>query len=168
MLTYINDKQMHLKDRMSSLVLELFWVIGKFPGRPYVAVIDMGGFWLGHLAMIKENDLVLRKIEKWWFFTSEQVRGFCVQNPFQWPVTTSSLDCHCYKSGSPPVLNIEWENRWKSHKKCKKWTALRNRVWLTHQGRMSPRPFLTSQEPNGMVYFGRRKTLLYIQKCKLT
>jgi hypothetical protein len=39
--------------------------VGKFPGRPYVAVIDMGGFWLGHLAMIKENDLVLRKIEKW-------------------------------------------------------------------------------------------------------
>ena len=37
--------------------------MGKFPGRPYVAVIDMGGFWLGHLAMMKENDLVLRKIE---------------------------------------------------------------------------------------------------------
>ena len=55
----------------------------KLPGRPYVAVIDMGGFWLGHLAMIKENDLVLRKIEQWGFFTSEQLRGFCVQAPFQ-------------------------------------------------------------------------------------
>jgi hypothetical protein len=55
----------HLKDRMSSLVLELFCVIGKFPGRPYAAVIDVGGFWLGHLAMIRENDLVLRKNEKW-------------------------------------------------------------------------------------------------------
>jgi len=27
---------------MSSLVLELFWVRGKFPGRPYVAVVHMG------------------------------------------------------------------------------------------------------------------------------
>jgi hypothetical protein len=32
----------HLKDRMSPLVLELFRVMGKFPGRPYVAVIHMG------------------------------------------------------------------------------------------------------------------------------
>ena len=33
-------------------------LMGKFPGRPYFAVIDMGGFWLGHLAMIRENELV--------------------------------------------------------------------------------------------------------------
>jgi hypothetical protein len=39
--------------------------MGKFPGRLYAAVIDVGGFWLGHLAMIRENDLVLRKNEKW-------------------------------------------------------------------------------------------------------
>ena len=32
-----------------------------------------------------------------------QVRGFCVQNPYQWLATVSFLDCHCYKSGSPPV-----------------------------------------------------------------
>ena len=57
MLTYIYDKQTHLEDRMSSLVLELFWVIGKFPGRPYVAVIDVGG------CHDKRKDLVLRKIE---------------------------------------------------------------------------------------------------------
>ena len=38
--------------------------MGKFPGRPYVAVIDVGGFWLGHLAMTRENDLALRKTEK--------------------------------------------------------------------------------------------------------
>jgi hypothetical protein len=103
-------------------------------------VIDVGGFWLGHLAMIRENDLVLRKNEKWWFYTSKQVRGFCAQNPFQWLVTASSLDCHCYKLGSPPVLNM-WQR--KSHKNAKpqKKTALRNRVWLTHQGRTSPRPF---------------------------
>ena len=51
--------------------------MGKFPGRPYVAVIDMGGFSLSQVAMLRENDLVLRNIEKWGFFTSEQVRGFC-------------------------------------------------------------------------------------------
>ena len=78
---------------------------------PWSTWVYMGGFWLGHLAMIRENDLLLRKIEKWEFFTSEQVRGFCVQNPLQGLVTASSLDCHCYKSGSPPVWNIEWENR---------------------------------------------------------
>ena len=110
--------------------------MGKFPGRLYAAVIDVGGFWLGHLAMIRENDLVLRKNEKWWFYTSKQVRGFCVQNPFQWLVTASSLDCHCYKSGSPPVLNM-WQR--KSHKNAKpqKKTALRNRG-LTH----TPRPYV--------------------------
>ena len=42
-------------------------------------------------------------------------------------------------------------------RKRKTWTALTNRVWLTHQGGMSQRPFLTSKESNGMVYFGRRK-----------
>jgi len=59
--------------------------MGKFPGRPYVAVIDVGGFWLGHLAMTRENDLALRKIEKMGivhFKTS-------VQNPFS--VTCNSL-----------------------------------------------------------------------------
>ena len=82
--------------------------MGKFPGRPYVAVIDMGGFWLGHLAMMKENDLVLRKIEKWGFFTSEQVRG--ILRPKSISVTCNKplrLDCNCYKSGNPPVLNSE-------------------------------------------------------------
>jgi hypothetical protein len=54
-------------------------IMRKFPGMP-VAVIDMGGFWLGNLAVVREHNLV---IEKWRFFTSEQVRGFCVQNPFQ-------------------------------------------------------------------------------------
>jgi hypothetical protein len=39
--------------------------MGNFPGRLDAAVIDVGGFWLGHLAMIRENDLVLRKNEKW-------------------------------------------------------------------------------------------------------
>jgi len=27
--------------------------MGKFPGRPYAAVIEVGGFWLDHLAMIR-------------------------------------------------------------------------------------------------------------------
>ena len=113
MLTYINDKQTHLKDSMSSFVLELFWVIGKFPGRPYVAVIDVGG------CHDKRKDLVLRNIEngwKWGFYTSERVRGFCVQKPCQWLVTASSLDCRCYKSGNSPVLNNEWEKRAKKEK----------------------------------------------------
>ena len=39
-----------------------------------------------------------RKPQNWY---ERQVRGFCVQNPYQWLVTASSLDCHCYKSGSP-------------------------------------------------------------------
>ena len=56
-----------------------------------------------------------------------------LQNPFQWLVTA-------YRSpGSPPVSNIEWENRTRKRKKS---TALTNRVWLTHQGGMSQRPFL--------------------------
>jgi hypothetical protein len=34
-----------------------------------------------------------------------------LRSELQGLVTASSLDCHCYKSGSPPVWNIEWENR---------------------------------------------------------
>ena len=64
----------------------------------------MGGFWLGHLAMIRENDLLLRKIEKCEFFTSEQVRGFCVQNPLQGLVTASSSDCHLATSQAVPLF----------------------------------------------------------------
>ena len=60
-----NAAETHLKDRNVVVGFRTLLSSGKFPGRPYVAVIDMGGFWLGHLAMIKENDLVLRKIEKW-------------------------------------------------------------------------------------------------------
>ena len=115
--------------------------MGKFPGRLYAAVID-GWFLAWPPCHDKsKNDLVLRKNEKWWFYTSKQVRGSCVQNPFQWLVPASSLDCHCYKSGSPTVLNLWLRKNAPKRKNRKKRTALRNRVWLTHQGRTSPRPF---------------------------
>jgi hypothetical protein len=45
----------------------------------------MGGFWLGHLA--KDTGLMLKtgasRIKKVTLFNSKQVRGFCVQNPYQ-------------------------------------------------------------------------------------
>ena len=83
---------------------------------------------------------------------------------FQWLVTASSLDCHCYKSDSPPA----WKVKEKSHKNTKTISPFRNGVWRTHQGRMSPRSCFdfTGVQWHGILRAG--KTLLYIQQCKLT
>ena len=104
----------HLIDRKSSVV----WLITrlsyrKIPWRPCFAVKRHG--WFLAWPPCQDTGLMLKtgasRIKKLTLFNSKQVRGFCVQNPYQWLVTASSLDCDCYKSGSPPVWKL------KSHQK---------------------------------------------------
>ena len=83
---------------MSSVIsfVELFWVTDNIPQKPYVAVIDMGGFWLGHLAIVER-----------WNYT-----GTSVSVPTDIGTTTeaSSLDCHFCGVDSPPVLFKDQKN----------------------------------------------------------
>ena len=105
----------HLKDRMSPLVLELFRVMGKFPGRPYVAVIHMGIHeWFLAWPPCHDQRKWPTSSKNWkmwilhfrtgtWILRSESTSGTCNSLFVGLPP--------CYKSGSPPVWNIEWENR---------------------------------------------------------
>ena len=122
----------HLKDRMSLLVLELFWVMGKFPGRP--AVIDMGGFWLGHLAMIRENELVSSS-KNWKMVILHFRTGTWILRPESISVTCNSLfvGLPLLQFRQSPCFEHWVSKSRKERKNIKKRTALRNRVCLSQK-----------------------------------
>ena len=80
---------------------------------PWSAWVYMGGFWLGHFAMIRENS------KNWKMGILHFRTGTWILRPESMSVTCNSLFVGLprYKSGSPPVWNIEWENPTKKRKR---------------------------------------------------
>ena len=148
----------------SNLVYHSFHIKGVFEGIPHSHTLDRPHVVVGFRTCLSNGKISGKALccrdrrgwflawppchdkRKWPSSSKNWKNGDCtLQNKyvdsasrihFQWLVGASSLDCHCYKSDSPPAWKSERENRTKTQKTN---SPFRNGVWCTHQGRMSPR-----------------------------